>query len=144
MVFKTTYRTFEEFAVAYNVGSFTKEMREHKVQLLPVYEKIAIDRNNVYFNVNIADFYNEQYASGSIPKNDGACEFRNQIETEVKKLSTELKENHNVIPCQFREKLKIENLLSEENWETYKERQIKREEIQMFTAFNYSLDAEFR
>ena len=144
LVFKTTYRTFEEFAVAYNAGSFTKEMREHKVQLLPVYEKIAIDRNNVYFNVNIADFYNEQYASGSIPKNDGACEFRNQIETEVKKLSIELKENHNVIPCQFREKLKIENLLSEESWERYKEKQVKREEIQMFTAFNYSLDAEFK
>ncbi len=144
LVFKTSYKNFEEFVDAYISGSFTSEMSEHKVQLLPVYEKIAIDRNNVFFSVNVVDFYNKQYSSGSIPKNEESCEFRKQIKREVENIAVELKEKHNVIPCQFREKLKIENLLSEANWEKYKERQIKREETQMFTAFNYSLDVEFK
>ena len=59
LVFKTSYKTFEEFVDAYNSGSFTNEMSGHKVQLLPVYEKIAIDRNNVFFSVNVVDFYNK-------------------------------------------------------------------------------------
>ena len=54
LVFKTAYTSFDEFVDAYNSGSFTSEMSEHKVQLLPVYEKIAIDRNNVFFSVNVA------------------------------------------------------------------------------------------
>ncbi len=143
-VFKSSYKSFEDFNVAYNSGSFTKEMLEHKVQLLPVYEKISIDRNEVCFSVNIIDYYNKKYSSGAIPKNDVGCEFRKQIEEEVKNLATELNEKHKVIPCQFRDKLKIENLLSEEDWEKYKAKQIKREETQMFTAFNYSLDVEFK
>ena len=79
LVFKTAYTSFDEFVDAYNSGSFTSEMSGHKVQLLPVYEKIAIDRNNVFFSVNVVDFYNKKYSSGSIPKNDESCEFRKQI-----------------------------------------------------------------
>lgn len=143
IVFKSSFKTFEELVGAYNSGAFTNEMIEHKVQLLPVYEKIAIDRNSVYFNVNVVDFYNKSNSCGEIP-NDKNCEFRRQIETEVRNLSLELKKKDNVIPCQFREKLKIVNLLSEKNWGKYKERQIKREETQMYTSFNYSLDVYFK
>ena len=42
------FTDFNALAEAFKVGSFTAEMKAHKVQLLPVYEKIAIDRDNAF------------------------------------------------------------------------------------------------
>lgn len=141
IVFKKVYKSFEELVEAYSAGAFTSEMKKHKVQLLPVYEKIAIDRNDIYFTVNVKEFYDPNYASGSI---SGGSEFYRQIHADVNALSQELSNRDDVIPCKFRDKLVIENLLSEEAWKKYITKQESREETRMFTAFNYSLAVEFK
>jgi hypothetical protein len=41
-------------------------MLEHKVQLLPIYRKIAIDRENVFLTLKLTDIYNEQFDCGSL------------------------------------------------------------------------------
>ena len=133
IVFKKVYKSFEELVEAYSAGAFTSEMKKHKVQLLPVYEKIAIDRNDIYFTVNVKEFYDPNYASGSI---SGGSEFYRQIHADVNALSQELSNRDDVIPCKFRDKLVIENLLSEEAWKKYITKQESREETRMFTAFN--------
>lgn len=141
IVFKKVYKSFEELVEAYSAGAFTSEMKKHKVQLLPVYEKIAIDRNDICFTVNVKEFYDPNYASGSI---SGGSEFYRQIHADVNALSQELSNRDDVIPCKFRDKLVIENLLSEEAWKKYITKQESREETRMFTAFNYSLAVEFK
>lgn len=140
LVFKKQYKNFEELVRAYDVGELTSEMKKHKVQLLPVYEKIAIDRANVCFVVEVKKYYDPTYPSVNIPGDD---EFYKQIEEDVKALSQELAQKENIIPCKFRDKLIIDNLINEAAWEKYILKQKKREEIRMFTAFNYSLAVDF-
>lgn len=140
LVFKKQYKSFEELVNAYNCGELTSEMKKHKVQLLPVYEKIAIDRADVCFIVEVKKYYDPVYSSGNIPGDD---EFYNQIEEDVKALSEELAQKENIIPCKFRDKLLIDNLINEDTWGRYILKQKKREEIRMFTAFNYSLVVNF-
>ena len=48
------------------------------------------------------------------------------------------------MPCQFRDRLTIKDLLSEESWEKYKKKQIAREEFDMFPRFDYSLAVELK
>lgn len=139
--FKTDYKTFKEFAEASNTGKLSTEMMGHKVQLLPVYEKIAIDRNGISFLVKVSDFYNKQYECGNIPQDH---EFYNRIQKDVEAISNELAACENIIPCQFRDKLTIGDLLTEEEWEIYKKKQIAREEFPMFVRFNYSLTVDFK
>ena len=45
---------------AYNSDSFTSEMSEHKVQLLPVYEKIAI-KYDINIDIFIKELINKGY-----------------------------------------------------------------------------------
>ena len=99
-VFKSNYQNFEEFVAAYDSGALTQEMMKHKIQLLPVYEKIAVDRNQVCFSVNVGEIYNKQFSCGSIPPQNN---FYEQIRTDVNNLTAELQREHNVIPCQFRD-----------------------------------------
>lgn len=139
--FKCEYKTIEELFEAYNSGALTAEMKKHRVQLLPIYEKIAIDRNEVFFKVKVAEFYNKQYECGSIPQEN---KFYNGIKQEVEALNFDLGKKKNVIPCQFRDRLTFDDLSSEEAWERYKRKQIKREEFSMSAKFNYSLSVEFR
>lgn len=139
--FKGEYKTVEDLFEAYISGALTVDMQKHKVQLLPVYEKIAIDRKDVSFNVKVAEFYNKQYGCGSIPSDN---EFYTHIKQDVEALNLELKCKDNIIPCQFREKLSFGDLITEEAWEKYKQKQISRSEVSMFTNFNYSLEVEFR
>ena len=56
--FKCEYKTIEELFEAYNSGALTAEMKKHRVQLLPIYEKIAIDRNEVFFKVKVVYIHN--------------------------------------------------------------------------------------
>ena len=140
LVFKKQYKSFGELVAAYYAGELTSEMKKHKVQLLPVYEKIAIDRANVCFVVEVKKYYDPVYSSGNILGDD---EFYNQIEEDVKALSEELAQKENIIPCKFRDKLLIDNLINEDAWGKYILKQKKREEIRMFTSFNYSLAVNF-
>lgn len=139
--FKAEYKTFAEFIDAYNSGNLSPEMKAHKVQLLPVYEKIAIDRNEVFFSVKVSEFYNKQYECGNIPQDH---EFYSKIQKDVEALAAELAAKENIIPCQFRDKLTISDLLTEEAWDSYKRKQIAREEFPMFVRFNYSLSVDFK
>lgn len=138
--FKGEYETFDELFNAYAAGKLSTDMQKHRVQLLPVYEKIAID-SDVPLVVKVADYYNKKYECGSIPQGDV---FYHCIEQAVEKLNLELKERVNIIPCQFRDKLTFSDLASEETWGKYKQKQINREKFSMFANFNYSLVVEFR
>lgn len=139
--FKGEYKTVKELFEAYNSGALTADMQKHKVHLLPIYEKIAIDRNDISFKVKVAEFYNKQYECGKIPQDN---EFYVHIQQEVEALNLELGKKDNIIPCQFRDKLTFNDLISEDAWERYKQKQVKREEFSMFAKFNYSLAVEFK
>ena len=141
LIFNGEYEIFEELLDAYNNGELSDDMLQHKVQLLPVYEKIAIDRNNISFKIKIADCYDSQHEWSNISQ---GSEFYSNVQKDVEKLNLELQRNKKIIPCQARDKITINDLISEETWDKYKSKQIKREEYFKFTNFNYSLDAEFK
>ncbi|MCL2301505.1 MAG: hypothetical protein FWC27_15280 [Firmicutes bacterium] len=132
---------FHALAEAYGAGQLTAEMQAHRVQLLPVYEKIAIDRAQDCLEVKIADIYNPAFDCGCIPSDSP---FYAQLKRQVDDLCAEAKAHPNTMPCQFRDKLKMEDLLSEEAWQAYKARQTAREEFDMFLRFDYSLSVDLK
>jgi hypothetical protein len=139
-----TESEFEDFSAlseAFNTGILTSEMNAHKVQLLPVYEKIAIDRDNTFVEVKVADIYNPTFDCGSVP---AEAPFYAEIKQQVEALCLEAKSRPNIMPCQFRDKLKIDDLLSEDAWQAYIKKQRIREEFDMFLRFDYSLSVDLK
>ena len=141
LLFKGEYKTFDELLEANCNGKLLADMQNHKVQMFPVYEKIAIDRNNIAFKVNIADCYDQCHEWGNIPQ---GSDFYTKLQQDVEALNLELQNYTKIVPCQAREKITINDLISEETWNEYINKQIKREEYHKFTNFNYSLEAEFK
>jgi hypothetical protein len=135
------YSDFSVLAAAFDNGPLSLEMRGHKVQLLPVYEKIAIDRNDVYFEVKVSEIYNPKFDCGNV-SHDSA--FYADIKRQVEALCAEAKARPNIMPCQFREKLTISDLLSEETWQKYIQKQRNREEFEMFLRFDYSMSVDVK
>lgn len=138
---KEKYDNFDSLVKVYKSGTLPDEMTKHKVQLLPVYEKIAIDRNHDFLSIRIADIYNSAYDCGSIPQNS---EFFIKVKKLTEAICTEVKNRPNVIPCMFRDKLKIDDLLSNNTWKTYIENQKKHEELDMFPHFDFSLNVNLK
>jgi len=138
---KFQFTDFTVLAEAFLAGKLTTEMRAHKVQLLPVYEKIAIDRNKVFVDVKISDIYNPKFDCGSVSTESQFCE---EIKGQAEALCLEAKARPNIMPCQFREKLKIDDLLTEEAWQAYIKKQRTREEFDMFLRFDYSLSVDLK
>jgi len=139
-----TESKFADFAAlteSFLANELTQVKRDHKVQLLPVYEKIAIDRNNVFIEMKIGDIYNQIFDCGSVP---AESPFYDEIKRHVKELCAEAKARPNIIPCQFRDKLKIDDLLTDEAWQTYIKKQRTREEFDMFLNFDYSISVELK
>jgi len=132
---------FSTLANALNAGTLTENMRAHKVQLLPVYEKIAIDREEIFFSLKLADIYNSKFDCGSIPDE---APFYSEIKQQAELLCSEAKSRPNIIPCQFRDRLTMADLLSEESWQKYIKKQRKREEFDMFLRFDYSMSVTLR
>lgn len=138
---ESQFKDFTELTDAFSTGNLTTEMQTHKVQLLPVYEKIAIDRDNSFVEIKIEDIYNPNFDCGSVPTES---QFYEEIKRQVQTLCTEAKARPNIISCQFRDKLKINDLLTEENWQAYIKRQQTREEFNMFLNFDYSLSVDLK
>lgn len=138
---ENSYESFTNLVEALNAGQLSEGMINHKVQLLPVYEKIALDRNHFSLRIKISDIYNPQYDCGSIPEDSA---FYVKLNEEVETLCTEVKNTPMVMPCQFRDKVKINDLVSEEAWNKYIKKQIQREEFEMYPRFSYSLSIELR
>lgn len=139
--FGVTFTDFAALVFAHNNGSLAQELRDHRVQLLPVYEKIAIDRDNDSLSLKLSDIYNEKFDCGSVPADSP---FYQEIKHLVENLCAEAKQRPNIIPCQFRDKLKISDLLSEEAWKKYIEKQINREEFNMFLRFDFSMSVDLK
>ncbi|MFT9055623.1 MAG: helicase-related protein [Ethanoligenens sp.] len=135
------FADFTALAEAFRAGELTSEMQAHKVQLLPVYEKIAIDRDGAFVEVKIGDIYNQKFDCGSVPTRSP---FYEEIKRQVEVLCAEAKARPNIMPCQFRDKLKIDDLLTEEAWQAYIKKQRTREEFDMFLHFDYSLSVDLK
>jgi hypothetical protein len=135
------FANFAALAEAYNADKLTPEMKVHRVQLLPVYEKIAIDRKKIFIEAKIADIYNPTFDCGSVSADSP---FYAEIKRQVETLCAEAKAQPNIIPCQFRDKLKIEDLFTAETWQAYIKRQRTREEFDMFLRFDYSLSVDLK
>ena len=138
---ESSFVDFFSLSNAYSNGKLTTEMQAHKVQLLPVYEKIAIDRNCAFAEVKVADIYNPTFDCGSVPIDSA---FYMDIKEQVETLCAEAKARPNILPCQFRDKLKIDDLLTEETWRAYIKKQLAREEFDMFLRFDYSLSVDLK
>ncbi|MDE6284393.1 MAG: hypothetical protein K2M17_01450, partial [Bacilli bacterium] len=138
-VFKREYKTFDELLKDYKSDTLTSEMKAHRVQLLPVYEKIALERNCVSYKVKIAEFYNKELECGEIPQDSA---FYTCIRKDVDDLNSELHSRSNIVCCNFA-KLTFDDLISDTTWESYKKKQRGRADVSMFTNFNYSLMAKF-
>lgn len=135
------FADFNSLVEAYDAGTMSTEMCGHKVQFLPVYEKIAIDRDNAFLEVKISEIYNPKFDCGNVPQ---GAPFYAEIKSQVDALCAEAKARPNIIPCQFRDKLTIADLLSEEAWQAYIQRQRKREEFDMFLRFDYSMSVDLK
>ena len=138
---ESQFAEFPALADAFSTGKLTSEMQAHKVQLLPVYEKIAIDRDKAFIEVKIADIYNPKFDCGSVPTDSP---FYEEIKQQVEALCAEAKARPNIMPCQFRDKLKIDDLLTDEAWQAYIKKQRTREEFDMFLRFDYSLSVDLK
>lgn len=139
--FKCNYEKFEDIIKAYESGELTEEMKEHKIQLLPVYEKISIDRNNINFRVKVSEFYDKKFECGNIPLDD---KFHIEIFNDSKNINQEVSKIKNILHCVFKDKIRITDLLNINAWEKYIERQNNRSEFNMYNAFQYAIDVDFK
>ena len=133
--------SFEELVEQKQAGKLSKEMLAHKVQLLPIYRKIAIDRNHVCLRLKLADVYNAQFDCGSLAPDSP---FKTTLHEVVEALCAEVKAYPGVMPCQFRDRLTIENLITETAWENYKKKQVAREEFDMFSRFDFDISVDIK
>lgn len=133
--------TFEDLLSQKEAGRLSKEMLEHKVQLLPIYKKIAIDRENVYLTLKLSEIYNEQFGCGSL---DNDSSFKKELRKIVDSLCAEVKAYPNAIPCQFRDRLTISDLATKEAWEKYQRKQIAREEFEMYARFDFDISVDVK
>lgn len=134
-------KTFEELVAHKQAGNLSKEMLEHKVSLLPIYKKIAIDRNQVFVPLKISDIYNAQFDCGKVAPDSP---FKKALQGIVESLCSEVKSYPGVIPCQFRDRLTIEDLVTEDDWEKYKQKQVAREEFEMFSRFDFDISVDVK
>lgn len=133
--------SFDDLLKKKEEGVLSKEMQEHKVQLLPIYQKIAIDRDNAYLTLKISDVYNSQFDCGSLPSDSL---FKEELRKIVDVLCAEVKDYPGVMPCQFRDRITMADLLTEEAWEKYKKKQISREEFAMFPRFDFDISVDVK
>ena len=133
--------SFDDLVRKKNAGHLTKEMLEHKVPLLPIYRKIAIDREQLFLSIKIADIYNAQFDCGSLAPDSP---FKLELHKIVNKLCEEVKAYPGAMPCQFRDRLTIDDLVTEEAWENYKNKQISREEFDMFARFEFDISVDIK
>ncbi len=138
---ESRFADFTTLTEAFNAGKLTVEMQAHKVQLLPVYEKIAIDRDNVFVEVKIKDIYDPKFDCGSVSTES---QFFEEVKRQVEALCTEAKAYPNIMSCQFRDKLNISDLLTKESWHAYIRKQQSREEFDMFLRFDYSMSVDLK
>lgn len=133
--------TFEDLVIQKQVSNLSKEMLEHKVSLLPIYKKIAIDRNQVFLTLKISDIYNAQFDCGSLMSDSP---FKTELREIVESLCSEVMAYPGVMPCQFRDRLTIDDLMTEEAWEKYKRKQVAREEFKMFPRFDFDISVDVK
>lgn len=112
-----------------------------KVQLLPIYKKIAIDRDQIFLTLKVADIYNPQFDCGSLAPDSS---FKTALHEIVESLCAEVKAYPSVMPCQFRDRLTIDNLMTEDAWEKYKKKQVSREEFEMFSRFDFDISVDVK
>lgn len=136
-----TVSNFEELLEMYENNKMTDEMKAHKVKLLPVYRKIAIDREQTGLCINLSEIYNKTYDCGSIPEDAPVMQ---ELREQVKNLCEDVKNIPDVMPCQFRDRLVIGDLKNIENWGKYQKKQIKREEFDMYPKFDYSIAVDLK
>ena len=132
---------FDSLANAFEEGMLSAENVAHKVQLLPVYERISIEETSEPLSVKLEEIYNFKFDCGSISE---GSPFAVQLEKNNESLCETVKNRPNIIPCQFREKITIKDILSEESWEKYKKKQIRREEFSMFPRFSYGVSVDLK
>jgi len=133
--------SFSDIAMLYEEGALSPEMLSHKVQVLPIYRKIAIEREAVGFPISIANHYDAQNEYGCVSNNS---DFKKQVTEQVELLCEEVKSTQDAMPCQFRDKVLITDLLTNQSWERYKAKQITREEFDMFPRFNFDIAVEMK
>lgn len=132
---------FDDIISKYNAGELSEEMKTHKVSLLPVYEKIAIDRNDLSIKVKVSDYLDDQIGYGTTENN---IQFQELIQRYAEELREDAKNRPGIMKCQFRDKLTIVDLLNEDTWEKYKKKQVAREEFEMFLKFDFGIMVEMK
>lgn len=133
--------TFEDLAAQRQAGQLSKEMLAHKVWLLPIYRKIAIDREQTCFTLKLSDIYNARFECGSLAPD---APFKKALHEAVDCLCAEVKAYPGAMPCQFRDMITLDDLISEEAWESYKQKQISREDYEMFPRFDYDISVDVK
>lgn len=133
--------TFEDLAAKKRAGLLSREMLEHKVQLLPIYKKIAIDRDQVYLSLKLSDVYHAKYDCGSLAPD---APFKAALHKIVEALCAEAKAYPGAMPCQFRDRLTIDTLITEDAWNAYQAKQISREEFEMFPRFDFDISVDIK
>ena len=133
--------SFEDLIAKKQAGNLSGEMEEHKVSLLPIYKKIAIDRNGIFLTLKISDIYNGQFDCGFLAPDSS---FKKALHGIVESLCSEVKAYPSVIPCQFRDRLTMDDLMTEDAWENYKRKQVAREEFKMFSRFDFDISVDVR
>lgn len=130
------YDDFSVLVKALESGALTEEMQAHRVYLLPVYEYISLERRQDSLKVRISDIYNPAVDAGSVPPDSP---FYDTLRRQVNALCMEAKARKGFMPCQFRDKVRMTDLISEITWQTYIDRQCSHEEIDMLPRFDYNL-----
>lgn len=132
--------SFADIVGALQSGKLTTEMKEYKVGLMPIYEKISIDTGKG-IELPISEIYNPAFDCGTIPQNSP---FYEVIKSRVDALSDSVKKAEGCLPCQFRDKVVLDDLILSSNWEKYVKKQTCREEFDMYPRFDYSLSVDLR
>ena len=73
--------SFEDLIKNAESNELSEEMKHHRVALLPVYEKIAIDDCDRCLRVKLSEIYNEEFACGTTVENQN---FQDDLDDFVK------------------------------------------------------------
>lgn len=137
------YTSFETLVKGWKEGSeeIQKSIDEFKTLFLPIFEKLSLERDNKFFEVDLANIYDESIEWGFL---EADHPIHKEVDDYIEGRGLEIKEEGKILRYAFREKVRIKDIETEEAWARYIKRASAREEFDAFPKFAIKLDIEAR
>lgn len=117
-----TYDNFNEILSENKKNISTFKTFRHKI--IPVYKKIQLHKSDVSFNVKVNEIFDEETGYGYIDKTHI---INSQLDMYLQSLQDNIENDDEYYLFEIKQETTIEDLISEETWQTYKLNNQKRQ-----------------